>query len=125
MGLILFNVREEICRVNEKEAYLLLPQNEKTDFLVDDRRSSADGVGGLIWEVKRALWVNEGRILASSMPFNRPFIHNEYILFARHGFCNRDRPRTPFAGRIDSKTQHMPAEFTFRQNTHRLISGLQ
>jgi len=109
----------------KKRRIFFCRRTKKPIFFVDDRRSSAGIVGGSIWEVKRALWVNEGRILASSMPFNRPFIHNEYILFARHGFCNRDRPRTPFAGRIDSKTQHMLAEFTFRQNTHRLISGLQ
>jgi len=32
IGLILFNVREEICRVNEKEALILLQQNEKNQF---------------------------------------------------------------------------------------------
>jgi hypothetical protein len=36
IGLILFNLREEICRVNEKEALLLLQQNEKNQFFVDD-----------------------------------------------------------------------------------------
>jgi len=125
IGLILFNVREEICRVNEKEALILLQQNEKTNFFVDDRRSSAGIVGGSIWEVKRALAANEGRILVSSMPFYHPFIQNEYLLFARHGFCKLDRPRAPFAGRMDPKTQHFLATHAFRQSTHRLISGLR
>jgi len=109
----------------KKRRLFFSSRTRKTNFFVDDRRSSAGIVGGSIWEVKRALAANEGRIMTSSMPFYRPFIHGEYILFAGHGFCKLDRPRTPFPGRIDPKPQHLLAEFTFRQNTHRLISGLR
>jgi len=109
----------------KKRRLFFSSRTRKTNFFVDDRRSSAGIVGGSIWEVKRALAANESRIMTSSMPFYRPFIHGEYLLFAGHGFCKLDRPRTPFPGRIDPKPQHLLAEFTLRQNTHRLISGLQ
>jgi len=109
----------------KKRRFFFSSRTRKTNFFVDDRRSSAGIVGGSIWEVKRALAANEGRILVSSMPFYHPFIQNEYRLFARHGFCKLDRPRTPFAGRMDPKTQHFLATHAFRQSTHRLISGLR
>jgi len=47
----------------KKRRIFFSSRTRKTNFFVDDRRSSAGIVGGSIWEAKRALAANEGRIL--------------------------------------------------------------